>query len=290
MFKNIGEKMKHKKLNRRFDSGKGLSHIRFPNHKRDFDWSKILSKSITIKDIIYYGGTALVIILIVLSIFMAGRWSVSDKRDDSSTIQKTNQKTILSSGVNKTPAVTENKTTKTVVNITPVVVETKIVDTVNTTENKTVVETKKEEIKPVTITENKTYLAATFGYPYNYVTVGVTNPKKELVNEDTVSQFARLKQIKLTIVNNENVIINPTEIKIAVYEQSGTPPPLEKFTLPIEFRNIKPGQTVSSFVDVKHSFKYKKEDYGETREIKILVIDEFDATIQLKKAKLIFMG
>ena len=209
--------MPNKNIKRRFDSSKGISHIRFPTHKSkslNINWNGVLDKSISIKDILKYGCVILLLLLIIFAIFMFGRWSVSSSCNSitsKTTAQsaKQNITPISSSSLNKT-TVTLNKTTKnktstdSLLPVTKTKVESgKKENLSNTTNNSQSAALSKQE---------GIYDEAKFGHPYNKVTIGIGSSTREVRGDD----WATLKSMVLTVVNNEKVVITPSKIKIKI--------------------------------------------------------------------------
>ena len=245
--------------------------------------SKLLDKEVSVRSIMKYSGITLTFMIIVLFVFMLGRFSIdavesSDETSDSMELSGETKQIpkenvdVKNDSVDETDLDKETNTDIDVMNLS----EPDDEDTVRQAD--VIIEDDSIEDDEVS-EDNKTvdtpcsFTTAEFDYAYRLVDIEVSNFNKDIKGDN----WATLTSLKITITNNEAcTIINPTQIKMKLNNKGkGSVWWDDEVFLPNSFRNMKPGESVSDIVSIHVSYS----DIYSEKDFRLTVFDDYDMEI-----------
>ncbi|MFC1741925.1 hypothetical protein ACFL3V_05295 [Nanoarchaeota archaeon] len=257
--------------------------------------NRALDHTVSVRSILKYSGITLAFVIVLISVFMLGRISLSS--DDSDTLPaQTQELSGETKAVAKESEAENNSTTAAEDDDNPEETDSEEeeddipeVDVVNLSESEDndtdiddefeeadyeeVIETVESECRPV---------VAGFDYNYNNVEVAVTDFKRFKRGDN----WASLESLKLTITNNEKcTIINPNKIKIKLNSRGkGSVWWDDDVHLPDSFKRMLPGDSVSEVISVHVSYS----DIYSEKDFKLTVFDDYDIAISTFKKYITF--
>ncbi|NQU79221.1 hypothetical protein HQ545_05640 [Candidatus Woesearchaeota archaeon] len=240
-----------------------------------------LDKTVTVSDLLKYGGIILAFILILVTVFILGMISAdtTEKSLNSENTKKVLNNSIDASSQNSNSTeniepikqyVDEDDVNQTTVESEPYedigyIEYQEDIDEIVSDDNETLQEVITEEYVEECVPKN-----AGFDFSYSNIDIEVSDLQREIKGDN----WASLSAFELTVANNENcTIINPTKMKIKLNNKGkGSVWWDDELYLPDSFHRIKPGNSVSEIITVHASFS----DIDSEKDLRVALFDDYD--------------
>jgi cytoskeletal protein RodZ len=260
-------------------------------HSFNRDIDRFLDKTVSVRNLLKYSCLTLAFIIVFLSVFMLGRFSVSSSEPDnpaqSSQLSGQTTQTIKSNPDpdNSNTAEVEEEPEEEIEE--PTITSIDMLEANNgEEEEENQEEVYEEEEEPEEEIEEPSCKNKVAGFDYSYtkVPISVSNFNKETKGDN----WASLTSLKLTVTNNEPcTIINPTRIKIKLNAKGkGSVWWDDDVFLPDSFRHMLPGTTVSEIIPIHVSYS----DIYSEKDFRLTLFDDYDISIGTFKEYITFHG
>lgn len=268
------------RIKQRHAQRKGLGSIRVPKEYENMDRDlspysgrrrSVLDRHISIRKLLFYGLGAIVLAVLLVGVFFAGRMTVVPSEAAAVT-------------ANVAVDLPEEPPEPETVEVEEELAEEEPVEEPEeeTPEEEDTEEESAEEEETEEEPEEEVFEEAEIGFDYSKITLSVEAVDHEMKGDN----WGTANELTLKVINNENVIVRPYELKVKIYDSSDSEPSWwdEEVDVSADFRTVNPGTAESQDVDIRISFD--KADSQKT--VKVKLYDEFGDLMADKTRKMYF--